>query len=285
MLLRLPGLVASLVFFFTLPALGGAEPCPLRFAQIQAGPQNQAWVANQVRAQTDGSFQVLVPAHEGEILRVIRARDLVDAISKVENSRPKLDLAAIIASRTGDHQHLQPLLSSLSASFPGSRFYSRVKEISSLKNKLFDQALRKGSASPSQIKDLVGGRLVLASASDLAEAQSRLVKKFGDQLVDAGSLPQNRGYRAVHVVARGPSGGLVEIQVMTERTERAMTWSHDRIYKYTERLTPDYHDRLLRYGLEVYDYLNALDQGMTPLRRPNSQGIKTEDLFPEGGLR
>ena len=109
--------------------------------------------------------------------------------------------------------------------------------------------LRRGSMRFSQMQDIAGCRIVVASVADQDQLCSALKRIFAVTVFDRRSKPSH-GYRAVHVVVTN-FGHPVEIQV---RTALQHAWA-----EYSEKAA-DIYDHNLKYGLGPEALRRILDE-------------------------
>lgn len=116
-----------------------------------------------------------------------------------------------------------------------ARISHRVKSLASLRNKLLNRQQTPGSLLE-KVSDIGGMRFIfkdlqsLYAVTEEIESTYEVIKKR-----DYNFSPKEDGYRSLHIVILEQAIP-IELQMRTEGMHRWATWSHDLLYKNSERL-------------------------------------------------
>lgn len=139
----------------------------------------------------------------------------------------------------------------------------RAKDLGSLVGKL---KLKNGEGRfypLSSAQDLYGFRLVFSNMEDVNNAVNSLEKEF--VVIDKDDYyekPKDSGYRSVHLIIE-ENGTVMEGQVRTKGFEIWNEWSHDLLYKGSERVKEmvgaDGYEDFVQYGGNLAEYIHAVE--------------------------
>ena len=139
----------------------------------------------------------------------------------------------------------------------------RAKDLASLVGKL-KLKNREGRFYPlSSAQDLYGFRLVFNTMDEVNNAVSSLERQF--EVIDKDDYydnPKDSGYRSVHLIIE-ENGTVIEGQVRTKGFEIWNEWSHDLLYKGSERVKElvgeDGYKDFVQYGGNLAEYIHAME--------------------------
>lgn len=281
----------SVVAFATglSPSFLSGPFCPVHMMDDQR--KETLYRLNHLRAQDNGEVQVLFADPSTGEISVTRVKDTRAGLQLLrEANQIPLDLEGWRDSRKTWAFETR-LISKLSHPDLVSAFTMRLKDIDSLRRKLFERA----PYSLKQLADVTGLRIVVKSLED-AERIADEIKALAptiDPEVKATTERENHddvqktGYRAIHIQVdvfyENPLS--FEIQIMTASMESWYSWDHSHVYKNARRSDPSYEKEmtvLKAYSKAINSYIRQKESGEEPASKPSAAafGIDAQDVMP-----
>lgn len=229
-------------------------------------------------ARINGSewFEVVIPHSIGASVsfeyQKVRGWDGVKKAFEDVASSEKQIVYSRLSSSTHEFQNVVRYFQAIAKTFK-AKMKARIKDITSLRNKLINRAKTQAKQgkwlSFDQVDDFIGVRFVLdAKSTLLAPLQTpelftpESIKEFFAKhlkldAVDmissvelkggAEDSANNKFYRAIHITLKFPEDTPVELQLMTESMAAWHSWDHPRVYK-AKTKDPDYLRSLQIYS-------------------------------------
>jgi len=245
---------------------------------------------NHLRLNSSLEYEVLVHEYD-QVYKIKSFKTLEEANYELSRQKHFIDWELFIKENTKDYHKTLDSINELLSQFDKSyEVDSRIKEVTSLKNKVFDWMAneikkgRKGEFDLKKINDLLGTRIIVNNNEDRKQLAKLfyLNKRKNKKLINIETHRKTSGYRANHIDYIGSHGRPLELQILTKRMKVWDSWNHDLVYKSSLPKNDPYLKKLKEYGKKISDYIQYLDNNQTPpISYPDYQkfGVNKEDAL------
>jgi putative GTP pyrophosphokinase len=136
------------------------------------------------------------------------------------------------------------------------------------------EKLHRESCRLSQIQDIAGCRLLVATVAQQDDVRSRLVEIFPAARVEDRRQISSHGYRAVHMIVKH-NGRLMEIQIRTELQHCWAVWSEK---------VADAHGHELKYG-QGPEAIRSLLENLSRVVQDYEESEEFHRRYPQPDIR